>query len=343
MELVSNKSEQLKPVVFDVSQLDERLRDSPLYLHFLARRASFGGDKRAYDLTAACVDGIDEEGNLNMDLLASIELAFEHLEGHEGEPVAFVQTVTTDTIKKIDATIGVLAPDRAVAGILGYGSGGAGLYSLGTPYSLNAYNTRDGEGIHVERSVPLDHSQGVVPFHTHEVKIGQPYVIQGVEVATAHEVIVGDEIIPWIKATFGETPDGYRMYVGFLQALRANGSESYLNDAFFVKTLAREHQVEKMTQNILNRHLEIERDIQATLEPMLADNRTETEKKLARVAEFSGDLLPVLESVRNGNGSVLSPLTSENWYPVTPEERLKLIDWRLKHVDPGSLELPVLE
>jgi len=342
MELVSNESEQPKPVVFDVAQLDERLQGGPLYLNFLSRRTTFGEGNRTYDLTAACDDGIDEEGNLNMQLLATIESTLEHVRGHEGEPVAFIQTVSNDSIKKLDATIGVLATDVAVSGKLGYGSGGSGLAGQGVPYSLNAHNGFNRSNMTVERSVPLDRSEDIVPFYTHDVKIGQPYTIRDTEVTTTHEVIVGDEIIPWIKANFGETQDGYKLYIGFLQALRANGAESYLKDEFFVKMLAREHQVEKMTQHILNRHLEIERDIQATLGPMLADNRAETEQRLARVAEFSGDMLPVLKSIRNGDGNVLDSLSNDG-YSVSPEQRLRMIDWRLKHVDPGSLELPVLE
>jgi len=343
MELVPNESAQEKPVVFDISQLDERLLGHDLYLNFLSRRTSFGEGKRIYDLTAACDDGIDEEGNLNMQLLATIESTLEYAKGHEGEPIAFIQTVSIDSIKKIDATIGVLALDDVAAGRFGYTSGTSGLAGQGTPYSLNAYNGSGRKTITVERSIPLDRSEDIIPFYTHDIKIGQPYSIRDTEVTTVHEVVVGTEIISWIKENFGETEEGYKMYIGFLQALRANGAESFLNDEFFVKMLAREHQVEKMTRTIIERYIATERDITTTFEAILVDNRTETEQQLARVAEFSGDLLPIIKSVRNGEGGVLDPLTSESWYPLSPETRLRLIDWRLKHVDPGTLELPVLE
>jgi len=339
MELVPNGSEQPTPVVFDMSQLDERLQGGPLYLNFLSRRTTFGEGNEAYDLTAACDDGIDEEGTLNMQLLATIESTLEHVKGHDGEPVAFVQTVSTDAIKKIDATIGVLAPDGAVIGKLGYdAAGGPGLSGQGVSYSLSAHNGYNRSTVTVERSIPLERSEAIVPFYTHEVKIGQPYTIQGAEVETVHEVIVGNEIIPWIKTNFGETEEAYGIYIGFLQALRANGAEAYLNDEFFLRTLAREQQVEKMARRVLKDYIDTAKDLQTLIEA----NRIEAERKLQNVGEFAGDLLPVLQSVRNSEDGLLDKLGDKTWAP-DPAHRIKMIDWRLKHVDPGSLELPVLE
>lgn len=237
MELSRQPSER-QPIVFDIANIDDESKRGAG--NSLANKFHFGWasfDNPLYDLVAMD-DGIDDEGHLDMERLDAVEKLQDYLEGRQGQPILMVDIFSEPE--------GLATGDRDLVYITGYiaqlsgqepplrlGHGG-GIAVQGKHANLHGYT--DAAGAYNTQYL-TEAEQPTLSLKSQTFDLGKPGEGSTRDDLDATQVVVaGEEILPWIKATF--SPENqYVFYMDVVRTLLRNRPDDHLFDASVLDTM----------------------------------------------------------------------------------------------------------
>jgi hypothetical protein len=189
-----------EPIVFDVNQLPDGFndgREGRIQAAFCFDKVKFSDDLQT--AVAKC-NGIDNEGNLDMQLLSASERTAEYLKGRQGQPVVLINTVSNaETGQEFYSCgyIALLSDAEQLVGLheddRGSISGGIGVQAGKVWFNNYVLNDRlNTQYLHAEttgRVISLSTREFTLGFANHDDELNR---------VSTQEVIAGEDIIPWI-------------------------------------------------------------------------------------------------------------------------------------------------
>jgi hypothetical protein len=288
------------PVMYDFSTIDPQIvqqyRGGDMFRLFQRGLASFDDDLQN---AVALNHGIDDDGQLDMNMLQAAETAEGYLRGRQGQPVVVADLLykSKDSMVRIDALVGVLGSEDTLVGTFdrdGWKVGGISLQDQCYKMSaVGAYGP-----IRHDRTSPESgegRSDRIMQLKTSAITLGvvQP---ESDTYWTQQELLAGDDIITWLIEEFGED-EGYELFTGIMMGVRDAEAQKYLLQEPFTTRMKREQAILLELGSKLEAARRKVRAHEAAYKGALA----EAYLGLAAVAEEAGDLRHRLPSTNDSN------------------------------------------
>ncbi|MDB5185278.1 MAG: hypothetical protein JWN38_1086 [Candidatus Saccharibacteria bacterium] len=175
--------------------------------------------------------GIDAEGNLDPGVLDAVEKTASYLEGRQGQPVFYVQTISDHgRLVRIDGSVATLDTTDKLVGIFKGRLYEAGIKVAGSVYELESYVWPDSGILNLERSVARTHD--VMPLTPRfQDGFGKPadHSDRELEGRThTQDIIAGPDILPWIDEHLPTPQARYELFTGIAQGIQSASAAKYI-------------------------------------------------------------------------------------------------------------------
>ena len=238
MEVLSIDSEA-EPIVFDKTNLSPPLaQPDELAYRFHFGRLTFGNE--IYD-TVAINRGIDDEGRLDMSMVAAAESVDEYLKGKQGQPVVMSEfTYYQDRLVRVCSLVGVLSDEQSLVGRLfdvGAKSGGrAGIKLKGDCYTVEA------DVVDRIRLTRLDRvAFDFMPITSRDITLGKPGGGHQIDDYRSEQyVTAGEDILKLLEAKLTAPISRYELWLGLIDGLKDPAARQYMLQSPYSEMLSSE-------------------------------------------------------------------------------------------------------
>ncbi len=344
MELGHEIIEDREPVVFDITTLPEGFNKGTIdeiHAAFVFDRVAFDDDLHT---AVARQHGINEQGELDVRMLAATEHVADYLRDKQDQPMILVDTAFEEnserdfvfmhgyiaTVDSVDEPVGMVRGSRD-------NRKQSGIAVTEGFTRLHGYCDQNGS----YRSQYLTDQDGstAVPLSSREIVIGWPGKdSQREELSFRQEIVAGQDIVPWIETTFSED-NRYTFYMDVVQSIVRHRNSS--KDLSVLDCLLVEPYV-----TLAKRERDTLKDIEQTLKGY--DSKVNNLRKMIDGAVAEANLtLGELDSqyrdikgvVPQSSGSYPLPITSplDSPYGSQLKERQYAIDWYQNTLGPLTL------
>ncbi len=225
---------QREKIFFDLEQLPEGYKDreGSVASAFAFDRVAFGDDLQT---AVAKSHGIEDDGGLDMSMLAGVEQIHDYLDGRQGEPVALLDVAHESyehdakfvylagyigTILDIPEPVGLVVPFESTRNRKSAGIAVNNVYT-----NIHGFLEGPVETQHYRSQYLSDQTGGLIPFNSQTLKVGEPGYDKRADLHYEQVIVAGSDIVPWIRSEFsGESV--YNLYMDIVQSI-VRGEDVY--------------------------------------------------------------------------------------------------------------------
>lgn len=338
MRLEQEPRPDLGPITFPADQLPDGFDPSTdgernvFYSAFALGRVRF---QYPLHTLIAQSEGIDPNGNLDMEMLSAAQKTAEYLANKQGQPAVVVEKSTSDGITIYQGHIGVLDGEP----ILGFHSDKRDYDKPGIGVNGNFHSFHCYIGGHYESlgTQWLTDRTGPIPLSSQEIVLGRPQYKKGQAdfETVSQEVLAGTDIIDWLKAEFNER-NGYHFFMNIIWSLTEQDQPSESFDHLLHEPFVSIVNEERVALESARKVIESYKQRKDLLQKALAGAQAQASLDLDEIASSHPKLIGRFPQTQTSYpASVVSSL--DDAYGEQLDARIAAINRRLKPVNAALL------